>query len=101
MLFRSIETLSITQIQSKYNIYFDCLLADCEGFLLQFINENDSFFDNLRCVIYEEDCSKDHPINATYIDYNYIESFLSAKGFTLVDTYIDFIGLNNKVWCRQ
>jgi len=96
-----IKTITIDEIQKLYNINFNCLLADCEGFLLQFITENDSFFDNLNCVIYEEDCTIDHKINNTYIDYNEIESFLLSKGFTLSETYLDFIGLNNKVWIKQ
>lgn len=62
-----IECLSIEEI---YNINFDCLLADCEGFLLEFIKENEDFFDNLKCVIYEEDCRINLPINNTFIDYN-------------------------------
>ena len=95
-----IQTLTIEKIQQLYNINFDCLLADCEGFLLQFIRENESFFDNLKCVMYEEDCSKNHPINGIYINYDEIESFLISKGFKHIETFVDFIGLNNKVWIK-
>ncbi len=93
-----INTETIDNIEKMYKITFDCLLADCEGFLLQFIEENPSFFDRLKCVIYEEDCGINHPINGEYIDYNLVESFLVSKGFTLVETYLDKIGLNNKVY---
>ena len=98
---QKIETKTLDEIQSLYNIKFDCLLADCEGFLLQFIEENESFFDNLQCVIYEEDCNKNHPINGSYIDYDLIESFLKNKGFKLIESYIDFIGLYNKIWMKN
>ena len=96
-----IQTHTMNEIQQIYNIHFNCLLADCEGFLLQFIKENDSFFDNLVCVMYEEDCTINHKINNTYIDYNEIENFLLSKGFVLVETYTDFIGLNNKAWLKN
>lgn len=92
--------MTLSEVQQKYNIYFDCLLADCEGFLLQFMQENDIFFNNLRCVIYEEDCEQNHPINGTYIDYEIVENILKTKGFILVETYIDFIGLSNKIWIK-
>jgi len=97
---KKILTMTLDDVQQNYNIQFDCLLADCEGFLLQFMQENEKFFDNLRCVIYEEDCGKNHPINGTYIDYNIVESFLTSKGFKLIETYIDFIGLKNKIWIK-
>ena len=84
----------------SYNINFDCLLADCEGFLLEFIRENGEFFDNLKCVIYEEDCGENHPINNTFINYSEVEQFLISKGFVLQETYRDKIGLDNKIWLR-
>ena len=95
-----ISTLPIDKIQETYNIQFDCLLADCEGFLLQFITENDDFFNNLKCVIYEEDCNISHPINNSYIDYNIVENFLLSKGFTHIEVFKDFIGLNNHIWLK-
>jgi hypothetical protein len=93
-------TLSIDELQKLYNISFDCLIADCEGFLLEFIKENPDFFDNLKCVIYEEDCTPNHPINSHFIDYNEVEQFLIKKGFSLTKTFKDHIGLNNKVWLK-
>jgi FkbM family methyltransferase len=92
-----ITTLSIDKIQELYNIKFNCLIADCEGFLLEFIIENPDFFDNLTCIIYEEDCSINHPINN---DYNQVDIFLINKGFILTYTLLDNIGLNNKVWVK-
>ena len=95
-----ISTLSIDIIQKLYNINFNCLIADCEGFLLEFIKENEDFFNNLICVIYEEDCSINLPINNTYIDYNEVENFLTSKGFKLVEIYRDHCGLFNKIWLK-
>jgi FkbM family methyltransferase len=100
LLSEKIECLSLEEIHKKYNIDFDCLLADCEGFLLEFIRENGEFFDNLKCVIYEEDCGENHPINNTFINYSEVEQFLISKGFVLQETYRDKIGLDNKIWLR-
>jgi FkbM family methyltransferase len=41
-----IKTITLNKIQELYNINFDCLIADCEGFLLDFLNENLSFLKN-------------------------------------------------------
>tara|TARA_B110000046_G_scaffold126093_2_gene132555 strand:+ start:2466 stop:3146 length:681 start_codon:yes stop_codon:yes gene_type:complete len=96
-----IQTYSIDDIEQTYNINFNCLLADCEGFLLEFIKENEIFFEKLICIIYEEDCSIKHPINNLYINYIEVETFLKSKGFSLIETYKDKIGLDNKVWMKK
>jgi|694.fasta_scaffold14253_7 hypothetical protein len=95
------NTLSLDKIQELYDINFDCVLADCEGFLLEFINENPEFFDNIKCLIYEEDCGKKNPINNDYIDYGEVENFLISKNFYLAEVYTDKIGLDNKVWLKN
>lgn len=100
LITEKIDTISIDDIQKLYNIYFDTLIADCEGFLLDFIKENDDFLNKLKCIIYEEDCTINHPINNTYINYNEVEEILTNKGFTLINSYKDNIGLYNKVWIK-
>ena len=100
LISEKINTFSIDTVEDNYNIKFNCLIADCKGFLLEFIQENPNFFDNLICVIYEEDCSINHPINNVFIDYNEVESFLSNKGFILIESFKDNIGLYNKVWLK-
>ena len=96
-----IDTITLDEIQLKYGIYFDCLIADCEGFLLKFFNENLNILDQLKCVIYEEDCCEKLPINSTYIDYNIIEKYLTNHGFICVETFVDNINLNNKCWIKE
>jgi FkbM family methyltransferase len=96
-----IETITLENIQQLYNITFDCLIADCEGFLLEFLNENLSFLNQLKCVIYEEDCCKSLPINGIYVDYSIIEKYLTDYGFICVETFVDNINLNNKCWIKK
>lgn len=98
---RKVNTITLDDIQQKYNISFDCLIADCEGFLLDFILENTTFLDQLKIVIYEEDCCSSHPINNSFIDYDRITSILTEKGFTLVETHTDSIGLHNRCWIHS
>lgn len=96
-----IPTITLNDIQQLYDINFDCLVADCEGFLLEFLNENLSFLDQLKCVIYEEDCCEKLPINGSYIDYTIIEKYLTDRNFVCVETFVDNINLNNKCWIKK
>ena len=99
--YEKIPTMSLDKLQEEYNISFDCLIADCEEFLLEFLTENIAFLNQLKCVIYEEDCCENLPINGTYIDYKIIENYLIAYGFVLVETFVDSINLNNKCWIKS
>ena len=53
---------------------FDTLVADCEGCLPKFIQENPDIIAHLRTVIYE----RDRPENS---DYAYVEYKLASHGF--------------------
>lgn len=53
---------------------FNVLLADCEGFLENFYDENKDFFKQLRCIIFE----KDRP---EYCDYDRLASEFINLGF--------------------
>ena len=96
-----IQTITLNNMQELHGIKFDCLIADCEGFLLEFLNENLSFLDQLKCVIYEEDCCEKLPINGIYIDYNIIEKYLTDRNFVCLETFVDNINLNNKCWVKK
>ena len=50
-----IPSYSLDEIQLKYNLNFNVLVADCEGFLEVFFDENPNFYDNLRLIIFEAD----------------------------------------------
>jgi FkbM family methyltransferase len=96
-----IPTATIEEIKSIYEIDFNVLLADCEGFLLEFMNENEDFIKDLDIVIYEEDCGKNHPINGIAIDYSLIENKLKEYGFECIEKYRDKIGLDNLIWKKK
>lgn len=68
----SIPSYTLEEIAHKSNIKsFNVLVADCEGCLEDFLNENENFCSNLRLVIYEADGG---------CNYNYIEKLLVDCG---------------------
>jgi FkbM family methyltransferase len=72
-----IPSYSLDEITNKYNLKFNVLVADCEGFLEVFFDENPSFYDNLRLIIFEADyCDK--------CNYNKIINKLIEKKFNKI-----------------
>ena len=64
-----ISSYTMSDIKIKYNIdKFNVLVADCEGFLEVFFNENPTFYDDLRLIIFEADCPE--KCNYEKIRYN-------------------------------
>jgi len=51
----TVKTFTLEEVESKYNLRFDTLVADCEGFLEQFFDENPSLYDQLKLVTFEKD----------------------------------------------
>jgi FkbM family methyltransferase len=69
-----IPSYSLDEITDKYNLNFNVLVADCEGFLEVFFDENPTFYDNLRLIIFEAD----YPDKC---NYNKIKNKLIEKKF--------------------
>ena len=69
-----IPSYSLDEIKNKYNLNFNVLIADCEGFLEVFFDENPNFYDNLRLIIFEAD----YPEKC---NYNKIKNKLLEKKF--------------------
>ena len=83
----SIPSFSLDQIKEKYNLEFNVLVADCEGFLETFFNENPECYKKMRLIIFEADCP--HKCN-----YDKIRSLLKDDGFT------EILGGFQNVWGR-
>lgn len=69
-----IPSYTLNEIQEKYNLRFNVLVADCEGFLEQFFEENPKFYDSLRLIIFEAD----YPEKC---NYKKIRMTLAKRGF--------------------
>lgn len=50
-----IPSYSLDEIKDKYNLIFNVLVADCEGYLEVFFDENPQLYNELRLIIFEED----------------------------------------------
>lgn len=72
-----IPSYSLEGITNKYRLNFNVLVADCEGFLEVFFDENPFFYDNLRMIIFEAD----YPDKC---NYDKIRSKLIEKKFNKI-----------------
>jgi len=70
-----IPSYTMKEINEKYNLKFNVLVADCEGFLERFFDENPNFYDTLRLIIFEADYTEK-------CNYDTIRNRLMEKGFT-------------------
>lgn len=68
---------TLEQVEEKYGLHFDTLVADCEGFLGEFMDENPHLYDQLKMIIFE----KDYPQKC---DYGAIIRKLEEHGFKSV-----------------
>ena len=72
-----IKTLTLEVLQEVYGITkFTHLVADCEGGLIDFFEENREFFSHLEGIYFEADTK-----NGMQVDYEGMKSFLRKKGF--------------------
>lgn len=69
-----IPNYTLDEIKDKYNLKFNVLVADCEGFLEVFLDENPQLYDELRLIIFEAD----YPEKC---NYKKISEYLIKHGF--------------------
>lgn len=73
-----IECISLDDLQKKFGLYFNTLVADCEGFLETFLNENNFLYQQLNKIIFE--CDRPDVCN-----YNNIKMNLIKNNFKIVE----------------
>lgn len=83
-----IPSYTLDEIKEKYDINFNVLVADCEGFLECFLDENPSLYDDVRLMIFEAD----YPEKC---DYNKIKRILTSKNF------INLLNGHHNVWIKK
>lgn len=69
-----INHYTLKDIESIYNLKFNTLVADCEGYLGEFLIQNPELYDTIKKFIFEADCPKK-------CDYKIIRQTLLEKGF--------------------
>ena len=50
-----IPSFTLEEIENKYNLKFNTIVADCEGFLEQFFDENPHLYSQISLIIFEQD----------------------------------------------
>jgi len=98
----TITNVSLEDLEMRYGLTFDCVVADCEGFFYDFVKENPSAIQNMRVLIYEQDGTP----WAEYIDkYKEVDTILESYGFKLVHTIPHPMYENNprfhNVWVKE
>ena len=96
--YRWINTITLDELNAKYNIAFDTLVLDCEGAFYYILLDMPEILNNINLIIMENDYN-----DITHKQY--IDSVLSANNFTV--DYVEGNGWgpcsNNfyEVWKRQ
>ena len=71
----SVDNISLGELQERYSLKFNVLVADCEGLLETFLNENRYLYQQLDLIIFERDrndvCNYDNIIKEL-LDNNFI-----------------------------
>ena len=83
-----IPSFTLAEVKEKYGLDFDVLVADCEGFLGDFLSDNPDFCDKLRLIIFEADYSDK-------CDYGEIRDMLREKGL------MERVSGHQNVWIRE
>jgi hypothetical protein len=65
---------TLKNIKEKYNLNFNVLVSDCEGYLETFLNENPNLYEELDMIIFEED-------RQDICNYYLIKKNLKLNGF--------------------
>lgn len=52
----NVKCYTINEIEQMFNIKFNTLVADCEGFLETFFDENPQMYEQLNLIMFEKDC---------------------------------------------
>ena len=70
----SIKSYTLNEIKEIYNLSFNVLVADCEGFLETFLEENPNLYNEIRLIIFEADYIEE-------CNYIKIKEILKIKNF--------------------
>lgn len=73
-----ISRTSLQALIDKTGLHFDVLVADCEGFLEQFFDENTYYIPNFKIIMFE----RDYP---HICNYQKIENYLIKLGYKCIN----------------
>jgi FkbM family methyltransferase len=73
--YTEVKTITFEELEAKYNVKFDTIVADCEGALYYIFMDNPHVLDNVKLIVMENDY---HDINHK----TFVDGILKAKGFS-------------------
>ena len=88
----TISNFSLDEIQQKYKLKFDTLVADCEGCLQDLFDENPVLYDQLKLIIIEHD----HPEKT---DYELLIQNLKKNNYIEIEN--KYHEVTRSVWKKQ
>jgi FkbM family methyltransferase len=87
-----LPNFSLEEIEKKFNLKFDTLVADCEGCLPNFFNENPKLYNQLKMIIIEHDISSE-------TDYEILTTKFKENNFVEIENKVN--GLRRTVWEKK
>ena len=83
-----VYSISLHDIMKKMKLNFNCLVADCEGCLCGFFEENEEYVKDYKMIIFESDMPDK-------CDYEQIKKKLKSWGFiAIIDRFVS-------VWAKE
>jgi FkbM family methyltransferase len=79
-----VNTITLDELKSKYNIEFDTLVLDCEGAFYYILMDMPEILNNINLIIMENDyfdISKKNYIDEILIKNNFITDYTESGGF--------------------
>lgn len=77
-----IKSVSLSILMKKTKLKFDCLVADCEGCLCSFFDENEKYIKDYKMIIFESD----YPLEC---NYDKVKEKLKLWGFkVIIDRFV-------------
>lgn len=78
----SVETTTLDELQKKYAILFNVLVADCEGALYQILKDDPTFLTNIELILVENDYHND----PDGMHYQFTKKIFEQNGLQLIYT---------------
>lgn len=73
----SVKVITFEELEKKYQIQFDTIVADCEGALYYILSDHPNLLNNIKLLIVENDYTNLH-------HHQYVATLFINKGFTRV-----------------
>jgi FkbM family methyltransferase len=90
-----IPNFSLEEIETKYNLKFDTLVADCEGCIIDFFNENPKLYNQLKMIMIEHDNND----TSSKSDYDLLTQKFKENKFIEIENKEN--GITRTVWEKK